>query len=84
MWWTTVHQSYIDKLTPEQVSLIRENESVLVCVRTLQNFLGIHDTKLALHIVRGIKESVGISNLQRKFEEETASLDRKALNIKSI
>lgn len=83
MWWTTAHQKFVDQLKPDQKKFIKEHYSIMIAVRTLQNFLRIHDAKLALHLVRGIKADAQISEMQHVFEELMARDDRRALHVTS-
>jgi len=84
MWWSTAHQKLVDQLTPDQKRSIKKDESILICVRTLQNYLKIYDAKLALHLVRGIKADAQVSELQHVFEELMAREDRREFCITSV
>jgi len=83
MWWTTAHKSIVDRLKPDQRRCIKEDGSILVCVRNLQHWLRIDDTKTALHLVRGIKTDAKVSEMQLVFEELAAREDRRAFHITS-
>lgn len=80
MWWTSAHQAILDQLSPDNKQSMKAEESIIVGTRRLQHLLNIADTRLALHLFRGIKEDVTVSATQIAFEEEIRQMDYDALN----
>lgn len=84
MWWTSAHKSIVDRLTPEQLRDVKNDDSIHCATRRLQKLLHIKDMRLALHLVRGVQSDTVVSRFQQRFEAETAVQDRDAYHIVSL
>lgn len=80
MWWTSAHQALAEQLSPDNTQFIRAEDTVLIGVRLIHQMLHVADTRLALHLYRGIKNGATVSVLQRRYEEKIRARDYTALN----